>query len=240
VATSNGRRRGRERRASLPPRGRRSKPLPRRVALGAQRGTHHVEFKSTVRLKCERPAVGIRVIGYYFIDSNLTWLSLRHILRVFSGPSCQPMLVSVTRRAALAVHGVRCVTSGAMVHLPVLCGIAKWNVRGENGKEELAKKFRFPSERDAKRFALQLEDLASHVAKAKGRSKRLLSTLSSNVVDVVVVGTAGPDADALEDSALVSEPPPIVIGGQLSERDVSVAEAVDDLGSALQLQGRWN
>jgi len=104
--------------------------------------------------------------------------------------------------------------------------MAKWSVTAlEAEPETLRKSFEFTSASDAERFQKQVGDLSDRA----GQCNIVVSRPDDgSEVLVRVLGSSGSDD--------VSES----IAPQLNSRDVTVASAVDDLGAAIQLQGRWS
>lgn len=126
---------------------------------------------------------------------------------------------------------VRTVTSEAEAHMPVMTGIARWEVElPKPGIEALAKRFSFASAQDADRFVKQVGDFAM------GNNHERVRTAPLDD-GTVIVHVAGTDVEYDSDELIPDTPER---GTSLGIRDIAIAALVDDLGAALQCKVAWS
>ena len=125
----------------------------------------------------------------------------------------------------------RAVTSEAEAHMPVMTGIARWELElPASGIEALAKRFTFASAQDAERFVKQVGDFAHRAGQ-----ERVHATPQDD--DSVLVQVVGTDVEHDSDTLIPEAPKQ---GSSLGIRDVALASMVDDLGTALQCKVAWS
>lgn len=111
------------------------------------------------------------------------------------------------------------ISTDAVTTVGFLTSLAQWKLHiPETGGEVLSKTFLLGDEAQAKRFGAQVDDLRS----AQPDTSPVIAYDVTPLAASVIVEIRGQ-----------------TIGDEISADAADLASAVDDLGAALQLQGKW-